>query len=475
MNIKILIEKNLFLSKIAVLQDEEWTSYYLDSHLEKDLQNQVVVGEIKQVVKHLNGVFVDFNDDRNGLLHIKQIPKVYQDKLYPGSRMPVQIIKQNSGEKGNKLTGMVNLSGRFLVCLPFEKGIHLSKKINNEEKRRQIISAIEEVCGQQYGFIVRTHAKDVPIARLQQDALELMKIVQTFMKTKDCLSKGTVLYKEPPLAVQVILEYLDSGEPLEVICNDEAYLKELKAWIGDYEETKKISYIHFSNHDNMFHIYDLQKKVDELLHRKIWLKNGGNLMIDYTEAMSVIDVNSAKAVLSKKPQKAVLDLNILAVRESILQILRRNLSGIILIDLVEMTADQDRQSVYEYAKAYIASLKDTRTKIYPLTELGLMQISRTKRYKSLHQQLLERCPQCHAPYGEHTFIYCMQEIEYKIRDLSYHTDHRCVILQVNTRIYEKLQKEHLVEALEEKYGISLDLQKLDQNSKSMFLCQLYKR
>lgn len=472
---KILIEKNVLLTRIAVLFDDEWVEFYTDSHLEEDFQNKVIVGQIEQVVKNLKAVFVDYGEAKNGLLHIKQIPEAYQTKLHPGARLPVQIVKQNVGDKGHKLTGKISLKGRHLVCLPFENGINISKKIQDNKQRSEIKEALEGVTNNHYAFIVRTHAKDVPLEQLVKDAKELMIKADQFMNTKDYLAKGSILYKEPPLCIQVVMEHLNGPQSLEVICNDEeitAYIKEL---IEGYGEADRAKVITFSFEEDMMSVYGLQKQMEALLQRKIWLKNGGNMVIDYTEAMTVIDVNSAKAIMTKNPRKSVLDLNLLATKEAILQMLRRNLSGIIIVDLVEMPYLEDKLAVYDYAKKLLTTFQDTRSKVFPLTELGLLQISRATQYTSIPHRLLASCAHCAHPYGQMAEVYDLFLMEKQIKHMAYHTIQKEIYIECKDILLQIIDKFNLQKTLETTYDIKLYLGKIEKTSKKMFLCQFYQR
>lgn len=475
---QILIEQQLLMTRIAVLQEGEWTNFYVESHLEEDMQNQVVIGQIEQVVKNLKAVFVNYGSDKNGLLHIKQIPECYHTKLHPGSRLPVQVVKQNVGKKGHKLTGKISLKGRFLVCLPFETGINISKKIRDNAKRTQLKEVLGEVSKAQksdYGFIVRTGAQEATKEQIERDAKQLIEKANQFMATKDFLSRGSVLYKEPPLYAQVINDELNSEDEIEIVCNHQKLLTEIESLLEEYGVTQQVKLILVDETDEMFINYDIQKQLTHLTSRKIWLKNGGNLVVDYTEAMTIIDVNSAKAVLTKNPRKAVLDLNLLATKESVLQILRRNLAGIIIIDLVEMKEEEDKIAVYEMAKKLLKMYGDSRTKVYPLTELGLLQFSRTGKYASLHHKLLAPCDVCGHPYSQNNMMYELFLMEKQIKHVVTHTIQKQLVIQCTSQLLHEIGKYSLKNKLESAYNIQLTFEKMEKISKDMFLCQFYSK
>lgn len=470
---KLLVEKHVVMTRIALLQEEEWTEFYTDFHIEEDLQDQVVIGQIEEVVKNLKAVFVNYGSDKNGMLHIKHIPEYYQARIHQGARLPIQVVKQNTGEKGHRLTGKINLKGRYLVCLPFEEGINISKKIKDETLRVKIKEKLEAVS--HYGFIVRTHARDANLEALVLDAKRLCEEADRLMQVKDHLEKGTVLYKAPPLALSVLLEELVHCEELELVSNDDSFLAEARVLVSEFGLEEKVAMTTFDKDEDMFSIYSLNKQMDSLLNRKIWLKNGGNLVIDYTEAMTIIDVNSAKAILTKNQRCAVVSLNELAVKEAFLQIQRRNLSGIILIDLVEMPHKEDREALYMYAKRLISHYGDSRSKVYPLTELGLLQVVRTAKYIPLHHKMLMSCGNCHIPYGQISLVYQMFLLEKKLKDISVHTVQKEVFISCEENLLQKIQEVGLKSKLEETYQLLLHIDKMEKTSKNMFLCQFYQK
>lgn len=474
MNKKIIIQKNVLTTELALLVDDEFVNYYIESALESNLQNKIVIGQVMQVVKNLNAVFVDYGDEKNGMLHFKQIPEVYKKKLNMGSRLPVQIVKQNTGEKGHKLTSKLNLMGKYLVCLPFEEGINISKKITKTAYRESLKKHIESAVGKEYGFIVRTHAMEATLDEIIEDAKELVCKATQILEGKDYLAKGTVLYEEPSSIFQVVMEHLEKKVPLEIICNDRNYISSLQTLLAKYPHFEaKITLC--EEQRSIFANYSLQKKIDELLRRKIWLKNGGNLIVDYTEAMTIIDVNSAKAILTKNPEKATLELNKEATKEAILQILRRNLSGIIIVDLVEMKHTHHKEEIFEHAKTLLEQYGDRRTKVYPLTDLGLLQFSRTKKYQCVPHQLLGQCVGCHMPYVKGSFLFEMMAVEHKLKALQLEGIRQALFLEAHPDFYEILRSSEIVSLLEAYYPVKIQLVKGSVHENKKISCQFYQK
>lgn len=474
MNRKILIKKNALSMEMALLIDDELTQYYVESALEENWQNSIAIGQVRQIVKNLKAAFVDYGADKNGMLHFKQIPEVYLPKLQQGYCLPVQITKQNIGEKGHKLTAKLNLIGKYLVCLPFEPGIHLSKKINPSLKEPIKRALIDEL-NTSYGFIVRTHASEATIEEIIEDAKKLIAKVDKLLSSSKYLVKGSILYQEPTPIYQMLIEQLTKAGNLEIIYNDEVLRSSIEELIKDYAPSKVIKISYCTDQKAIYSIYGITKKVEQLTRRKIWLKNGGNLIIDYTEAMTIIDVNSAKAILTKNPDKAILELNKEATKEAILQIMRRNLSGMIIVDLVEMRNPQYKIEIYEYAKMLLEKYDDSLTKVYPLTELGLLQFSRTKKYQCVPHQLLDTCSKCHISYGTDSFLMSIMQLEEQLKGIAPQEGRQAVYLQVASSIYDKIIEQNVLSCLEATYPVKIEMEKRHFEAEKNILCQFYKR
>lgn len=467
----VLIEKTAVFTRIAILHDDQLIATYIDSNLEPDVQDKVLVGQVDKVVKNLNAAFIDYGDEKKGLLHLSQIPQPYKEKIHQGLRLPIQIVKQNIGEKGHKVTGKISLKGKYLICLPFETSISVSKKIKNQKLRIELKEMLGSLLTPSYGFIVRTHAQHVALEEIKEDADRLIDKASHIMGIRDYLAKGSVLYEEPPMAVQIVAEHIHLSQEVEVVCNDEAFVRFLQDTFENYLVKGYPLHIkRIDKKEEIFQIYDIQKEINELQNRKIWLKNGGNIMIDYTEALTVVDVNSAKAVLSHHHGKAVRILNQLAIEAAFLQMLRRNVSGIIIIDLIEMQGQEDKDQVYLYAKNLIIQLGDKRTTVFPITELGLLQISRSKKYSSIPSKILRPCSACKYIGQEPSLAYQAYLIEKKIKYAVYQTTNKEVKIKCSEDILEFFVLHDLKRRLEDEYKLEIKLLKLEKEQKNVFLC-----
>ena len=455
MKIQVIVDKSVVYTRTAVVRDNEMVEFYLDANEHQDIQDKVVQGQIVKVVKNLKSVFVDFGEDKNGLLPMGQIPP--ESMHTEGARIPVQVLREQHGEKGHKLTGYVNITGKYLVCLPFEKEIVVSRKIKSEALRLKLKKALQLLADNQYGFIIRTNAENATLEALEEDARELIKLADDFMVTRHNVAKGTVYFEKLPLYLQVLRDTRTTDDEVEIISNDENCIAMANKYKGTYCLGNHIKTTLVDQQQDIFYVYDLEKHIKNLFKKNIWLKNGGNIVIEPTEAMTVVDVNSAKAVMSKNHRKSVLELNKLAVMEVSKQIRLRNLSGMIIVDLVDMKDKTDKEELFNFAKEALTKY-DGRLKIYPLTALSLLQISRTKKYVSLYDKVYTNCKCCSMKYGEYTLEYLCFLIEQKIRFVFYHTVNKKVYIKCHQDLYDYLNEKNFIKNFEAYYNIDIILE-----------------
>lgn len=453
----ILIDCSLTFTKIGVVHENQLEQLYLQNNFEQDLQNRVIQGQIMDIVKNLEAAFVDFGAEKNGLLHFKQIPEYYKTRLRQGQRLPVQVMRENVGAKGHKLTSFVNIQGKHLVCLPFEQEISISKKIRIPEERIKLKNWVKEHSKGKYGFIVRTSGQFVAKEELLSELIELTAQADQLMDAKDSLSKGSILIEDKSFALKIILDNITQMDCLKIICNDHTLMKEIEYNLKRYTPSIEHEYVLLSPLENIFKFYDIEKQFSEALKKRVWLKNGGNLVIEPTEAMTVIDVNSAKAVIKKNHNKSIMQLNMMAIEESIRQIIRRNISGMIIIDLVDLKDKTAKQEIYGFAMECLKKLDGSRSTVYPITELGLLQIARTKRYMSLYHNIYDDCSRCGAIGGEYNAAYMTYLIEVKIKNILLNTTNRKLFVKCKTFIYDYIVRKELVNFLQKRYSIEIEL------------------
>ncbi|OON99635.1 MAG: hypothetical protein ATN35_11705 [Epulopiscium sp. Nele67-Bin004] len=371
MNDLLVIEKTETLTKVAKIKDNKLVQLFVSDSENESRQDKIYVGQVVDIVKNLQAVFIDFGVDKKGMLHFKRIPQNYLNKLHLGLKMPVQVSKEQVGDKGDRLTGLINVTGLYFVCLLNEDGVAISKKITDTDKREHLKKLVTDVSD--FGFIVRTQAQNVSDNVLKKELLFLVEQANKIMDTKDFLNKGHKFKVDKLSYSKWLLEHINHD--IDVLCNDEDELNEVENFLDKVTVTKKL----YPKEEAMFKLLGIEKQFRQCLTSKVWIKNGGNIVIEHTEAMTVVDINSAKATETSNSLK----LNKIAIEEILSQIILRNIAGIVIVDLVEPQKDKD--VLFEYAKELISKYDGKRTKVYPITEIGLMQLTRTRVYKPLHE------------------------------------------------------------------------------------------
>lgn len=454
---QILIDESLSFTRIGVIQDGVLLQVYVEEDKESIGQNTVIQGQVQKVVKNLKAAFIDFGKEKNGLLHFSGVPEVYTDRLQQGMRIPVQVQKENKGEKGDRLTSQISIQGYYLVALPFDPTIQVSKKIKDKSIRQSLKNYIESLERFDIGFIIRTNAEESTREELINEANYLIHKILHFRKMKDTMQKGTVLIELDPLYWQVVKEHVTPNDEVDIICNNEATMVDIQEKQRIFMPHIQVAYRTYPYYENIFRLMSIEKDFMDILKKKIWLKNGGNIVIDYTEAMTIIDVNSAKAVDGKNAAVAIRKLNELAIEESIHQIIRRNLSGIIIIDLVDFKTNEDRLAIYEFARERFSKLDGKRSKVYPPTELDLLQIARTKKYLPIHQKLLDPVGERYVERAGYSLSYAFFEIESKIKTIAAQTAMHSLYLCCSSDLFEWIKSTQKDLDLKKTYHLTINL------------------
>ena len=402
---RILIDSNLAFTRTALVENGELNELMFENKSEKSVVGNIYAGRVESVVKGIGAAFINIGEERNGILYLDEFD------VKQGDTVIVQAEKEPVNEKGAVLTRKISYPGRFCVIIPDDKGVGVSKKIDSVEERKRIRDAVVHNTPEGYGVIVRTGAEGKTEEDIKKELDSLLKNAEAINKKADYIKPPALLYKKMSSADKMIIELIGGGID-EIVINDKTvfeHISELIAFYGD-EGTKVIFY---EGTVPLFENYMVESKADKIFDKRVWLKSGGFLVIEHTEAMDVIDVNTGKFTGKKDIEKTILKTNIEAAHEAARQIRLRNLSGIILIDFIDMKNEEDRQ---ELIRVMEAAVKKDRVKTYVhgITRLGLMEITRKKTVNSIADIIGRVCPSCrgngHLPNVEYTCEKIKREI-----------------------------------------------------------------
>ena len=377
----ILIEKNEKNVTIAVIENGELAEIYNENNEEKRLEGNIYLGKVKNIVLGMESAFVDIGENKNALIHIKDIlPKasnitgnLYEDTskikiskiIKTGEEIVVQVKKDCENQKGARVTKDIKLNGKLVIFMPYSKFITISQKIEKEEEKERLKKIVKEILPSEYGIIIRTAAENKNKEEIEKEIKKLISLWNDIQgKIEKIKNKGNSpakLYDSSGIIGKIIVDLAENNLE-KIYTNNKEISKE-------YPELKeKIEII-----EKPLTKFEALNKIK--FNRKIWLKCGGFITIDETEALTAIDVNSAKFTGKSDVEKTVLKVNMEASKEIAKQVRLRDIGGIIIVDFIDMLEETDRNKIRDYI---IECFKNDRSKVQVLefTKLGLLEITR---------------------------------------------------------------------------------------------------
>lgn len=388
---------------VAVMENRRLVELYIDRADEERLTGNIYKGIVENVLPGMQAAFVDIGLNKNSFLYIREVlPKMVTDDeafdhvnindlLKKGQEILIQIVKEPTPTKGARVTTHLTLAGRYLVLMPTVSYIGISRRIEDEEERSRLSAIAENICPEGMGIIVRTVAQGAGEEELLSD-LKWLKGVWSKIVNKSVHAKGSrLIYKDLNLLSSILRDQVTEDVTRIIVNSQETYdavIDGLQFFSGDFKHRVKIA-----NMMTVFEEYNLFEEIKKAGKRKSWLKNGGYIVIDSTEALTTIDVNTGKYVGTTNLEDTVVNANIEAVEEIVRQVRLRNIGGIIIIDFIDMEKEEDRMKVIA---ALEKELKKDRVKtnILGLTQLGLLEMTRKKTGHGLNQMMDRECQCC---------------------------------------------------------------------------------
>jgi ribonuclease G len=304
----------------------------------------------------------------------------------------VQITKEPVGKKGVRVTSEISLPGRFLVLLPFDGKIGVSKKLTDFKEKRRLRRVVRSMLPSDFGAIIRTVAEGKEDALIRQDLEELIRVWRNIEKAVKTENPPALVYKDMATTSSVIRDLF--GDKVERVAVDEKKLfKEVKAYVQWMSPDMLDRLEFYKGKEPIFDKYGVEKDIQTLMSKKVWLKSGGYIFLERTEAMTVIDVNSGRYAAKREQELNSLRTDLEAAREISRQLRLRDIGGIIVIDFIDLEDEKNKKKVYDEMKK---ELKKDRAKatVLPLTEFGLMQITRQRIRQTVQLSLSDACPAC---------------------------------------------------------------------------------
>ena len=400
------------LSQIAVLEGRALVQHFVSRSQDETTQidGNIYLGRVQNVLPGMEAAFVDIGIPKNAVLYRGDVrydtddvdpgarkaePRI-EEVLRPGQLIMCQVTKNPIGAKGARLTQEVSLPGRFVVLVPNSEAVGISKRLGDNERRR-LRKIVDSVRPAGHGLIVRTAAEGATEAELGRDVEGLLGQWSSIEQAARRMTVPGLLYREPELSVRILREELNS-EYRGVIIDDPALYDEVRSYVEavspDLADRVEL-YDADSEGQPIYDRYHVHEQLHKALDRKVWLPSGGSLIIERTEALTVIDVNTGKNVGKSNLEETVFRNNLEAAEEVARQLRLRDIGGIIVIDFIDMEVKENREKVAAALRAALARDK-TRTQVFDISELGLVEMTRKRISEGLIESLSTECEVCHG-------------------------------------------------------------------------------
>ena len=385
-------------TRMAIFEDKELIEIAVERTKGGHNVGNIYKGRTKNVLPGMQAAFIDIGREKNAFLYIGDTasadatPKTTCNTLTAGKEVLIQIVKDALGTKGPRATTNLTLPGRYVVFMPTVDYIAISRRIVGEKERTRLKQLVEKVRPAGMGIIVRTMAEGKSEEDLHKDIEYLYNVWKALHARSKMAVAPTLLYRDVDLVIRIVRDYLSADVEEFVLDNREAY--ETVCDLLKYTSPELVSKIRlYEANDDIFCHYGLDEELEKLGQRSVWLKCGGYIVIDKTEALTVIDVNTGKFVGSTKLSDTVFQTNLEAATEITRQLRLRDIGGIIIVDFIDMDTEEHEQAIID---ALEESFKRDRTKtnVLGFTELGLVEITRKKARQNLEGMLYSECPCC---------------------------------------------------------------------------------
>jgi ribonuclease E len=378
----------------ALMQGDKVLDLYINRG--EVLLGDVYLATVQNVLPSIDAAFVDVGVDKMGFLHAQDVmgKGALKDKLSPNQKLVVQVVKEPTGHKGPRVTTEISLPGRFLVLMPSEPGINVSRKIESSKERARLKSIVNLLKPVGVGVIIRTEAEGQSEADIQEDLEILLEKWNNIITASESLTPPNLLYRDQDLLYRVIREAC-SEEVSEIIVDTAFALNRVQTLLQTWHMNKNIQVTLYKGNDPLLIATNVHKEIRAALNMKVNMPSGGYLFIQQTEALTVIDVNSGKFVSSATQDETILKTNLEAVHEIARQLRLRNIGGMIIIDFIDMTSRVDKLAIMEELELAIESDK-AKPQVGQLSDLGLVEMTRHRQGQSISEVFAKKCPHCHG-------------------------------------------------------------------------------
>jgi len=395
-------------TRVAVVENGAVQELHIERTLERGFVGNVYLGKVVRVLPGMQSAFVDIGLERAAFLHVADLlsgapaaralagdaaPLPIERQVYEGQTLTVQVIKDAIGSKGARLTSQVSIAGRMLVFLPHDNHIGISQKIGSHELREQLRTRVQALAGADGGgFILRTNAEEASDSELAEDIAYLRRAWALIRERATTRPPGSLLHQDLSLAERVLRDL--STEATQTIRIDSKQQHDVLQSFGNTYMPGAVAKLELYRGERpIFDLFGIEEEIARALSRRVDLKSGGYLIIDQTEALTTIDVNTGGFVGARNFDDTIFKTNLEAAGALARQLRLRNLGGIVIADFIDMTRSDHQEAVLAELRKHLARDR-TRTTVSGFTQLGLVEMTRKRTRESLAHMLCQPCPTC---------------------------------------------------------------------------------
>ncbi len=482
---EILINAEAGETRVAIIERGVFNELHIERRGGVSMVGSVLKGRVTRVLPGMQAAFVDIglekaafryagdyleqtdpsevdlgDDDeprprRNSGRRNRQPPQI--DRLLrEGQEIVVQVAKEPIGTKGARITSHVSIAGRHLVLTPWGNRVGVSRRIDSDRERRRLRETVERVRPRDLGFIIRTAGEGAREADLEADVRYLASVWEEVQQKQDTARAPAVLQSELSLPLRVIRDFANS-ETRRIVIDSPEVFAQMQDFVSRFMAEPRPRIEHYTGATPIFDQFGVEAQIDANLGRKVWLKSGGYLIVDQSEALTAIDVNSGRYVGKRDLEETVLKTNLEAVKEVVYQLRFRNIGGLIIIDLIDMETSENREKVYRALQEALRQDK-AKTNILKISELGLVEMTRKRTRENLVQTLCEPCAYCEG----RGYVLSRESVAFKVlreirKDLPRFRGHK-IALSVQARVAEQLLRERAsLQTLERELGREIEV------------------
>lgn len=446
---EIIINSSASESRVALLEDGQLVELFVERPRHERTVGNIYKGIVKKVMSGMDAAFLDIGLGHDAFLHFSDLSPIAMDideengansrkriNLKPGREILVQIIKEQLGNKGPRTTTQVSLPGRSLVLVPYQEHVGVSRRINDFREKKRLRSIAAKIRPKGFGLIIRTVAEGKSEEELKSDIDAQLRLWNRLEKRIKNAPAPSLILKDMSMASSVIRD-LFTSDINGLVVDSKRFHKQVKKYISEVAPSLMDKVALYKERKPIFDYYKIEPEIEKSLSRKVWLNGGGYIIIDQTEALVTIDVNSGRFVGKRDHEDNSLKVNLRAAREICRQLRLRDLGGLIVIDFIDMWEEKNRRKVHDEVKK---ELKNDRSKsdILPISQFGLMEMTRQRIKPSLLYTFNEPCPACDGMGMVASRETMSTQIERWVRRFKNHSRERRLEITVSPAMFEYL-------------------------------------